>query len=276
MLGEILLEVEDREVIRLRDAQKLTEGGIRVDRLLVHEAVALGVVDDARGHVGAGDECTLGEAEEGAELGTDRRGLREDARLGRRTIDRLRLALPLATRLLDEARRELLNDLEARRRRGKGRLLGRELLVEGVDLGRELRADVILRDGCDIRGRSRSRSRSRRDNDCRGSRGDCRGSSGRGRGGLLGGLGGRSRGRSRNGGRGGYLNGSLLCSDLGRLGGGSGGAHYVSGGGSIGGHRTRYAFCVGSAPGVSTLGLRVQKLPRPRRKEPTFIVTNEH
>lgn len=279
MLGEVLLEVEDREVIRLRDPQELAKRRIRVDRLLVHEAVALGVVDDARGHIGAGDERTLGEAEEGAELGTDRRGLREDAGLGRGTIDRLGLALALATCLLDEASRELLNDLEARRRRGKGSLLGRELLVEGVDLGRELRADVILRDSRDIGRRSRSRSRSR---GCRGRRGGSndRGSGNRGHllgSGLLRGLDSRHRRGDRGGNRGSRrLNGGLLGSDLGRLGRGGDRAHYVSGGGSIGGHGTRYAFCVGGAPGVSTLYLRGQKLPAPLCKEPTIIVTNEH
>ncbi len=200
MLGEILLEVEDREVIRLRDPQELAKRRIRVDRLLVHEAVALRVVDNARGHVRAGDERTLGEAEESTELGTDRRGLREDARLGRRTINSLRLALALTTRLLDEARRELLDDLEARRRRGKGSLLGRELLVKGVDLGRELRADVILRDSRDIRRCSRSRSRSRRDRGCSRSRGRSRGRNNLLNSRLLGGLGSRCRGSSRRGG----------------------------------------------------------------------------
>ena len=68
----------------------------------------------------------------------------------------------------------------------------------------------------------------------------------------------------------------ILGSDLGRLGGGSGRAHYVSGGGSIGGHGTRYAFCVGYAPGVSTLGARGQKLPRLPCKELKSTVTNEH
>ena len=274
MLGEELLEIEDREDIRLRDPQELAKRRIRVDRLLVHEVVALGVVDNARGHVGAGDECTLGEAEEGTELRTDRRGLREDAGLSRRTIDSLGLTLALATRLLDEARRELLNDLEARRRRGKGRLLGRKLLVEGVDLGRELRANVILRDSRDIgRGRRGSCSRSRSNRGSSNNRGS-RGCSSRR---LLGGLRGsssRNSGSSRS--RRHHLNGGLLGSDLGRLGRGSGRAHYVSGGGSIGGHGTRYAFCVAGAPGLSTLGCRGQKLPRPRRKELTFTVTNEH
>jgi hypothetical protein len=275
VLGEVLLEVEDREVIRLRDPQELAKRRIRVDRLLVHEAVALGIVDDARGHIGAGDERTLGEAKEGAELGTDRRGLREDAGLGGRTVHRLGLALPLATRLLDEARRELLNNLEARRRRGKGSLLGRELLVEGVDLGRELGADVILRDSRDIGRRSRSRSSRRRNSRGRNDRGRDGGNNLLGSR-LLGGLGGRDSHRGGCNGGNNRLHGGLLRSDLGRLGGGSGRAHYVSGGGSIGGHGTRYAFCVGGAPGVSTLYLGGQKLPSPPRKEPIAIVTNEH
>lgn len=273
MLGEELLEVENRELIRLRNTQKLTEGRIRVDRLLVHEAVGLGVVDDARGYVGAGDERTLREAKEGAELSADRRGLREDTGLGGGTIDGLRLRLPLLTRLLDETSGQLLNDLEPSRRRGEGSLLGRQLLIEGVELRRKLRTNIILgHSGC-IRGCGGS-SRSRGGN-CSSRRDGSDHLLGSLLGDLGGGGGGRNRGSDRGRGSDG-LNGRLLGSDLGRLGGSGDGAHYVSSGGSIGGHRTRYAFCVGYAPGVSTLGARGQKLPRLPRKELISPVTNEH
>jgi hypothetical protein len=66
--------------------------------------------------------------------------------------------------------------------------------------------------------------------------------------------GGSNGGRDCNSGGGGGLNGRLLGSDLGRLGGSGDGAHYVSSGGSIGGHRTRYAFYAGYAPGCQLWG----------------------
>jgi len=46
---EEALEVEDLELIRLLEGKELAERGIRLDDLLVHEAVVLGVRTDTGG-----------------------------------------------------------------------------------------------------------------------------------------------------------------------------------------------------------------------------------
>ena len=65
---EVALEVEDLELILLREREELAEGGIRLDDLLVHERVVLGVLADTGRHLRAGERRALRNAEEGAEL----------------------------------------------------------------------------------------------------------------------------------------------------------------------------------------------------------------
>lgn len=48
---EVLLQVEDGEAVRLREAEELAERGIRLDGLLVRELVVLGVLHDAAGDI---------------------------------------------------------------------------------------------------------------------------------------------------------------------------------------------------------------------------------
>ena len=77
---EVALEVEVREVVRIREAEELLERGIRLDVVLVLEVLLLHVVVDLAGHVGAGDQSALGLAEEDAELISDLGGDLEDGR----------------------------------------------------------------------------------------------------------------------------------------------------------------------------------------------------
>ena len=78
MALEVRLEVEDIDLLGLRDAEELTESGIRVDVLLVVEALGLDVVHDATRDIRTRHERTLGLAEEDTELVRDLRGLREN------------------------------------------------------------------------------------------------------------------------------------------------------------------------------------------------------
>ena len=80
---EVALEVEVREVVRIREAEQLLERGIRLDVVLVLQVLLLHVVVDLAGHVGAGDQSALGLAEEDAELLSDLRGDLEDGRTAR-------------------------------------------------------------------------------------------------------------------------------------------------------------------------------------------------
>lgn len=48
---EILLEVEDREAVLLREAEELAERGIRLDGLLVRKLVVLCILHDATGDI---------------------------------------------------------------------------------------------------------------------------------------------------------------------------------------------------------------------------------
>ena len=86
---EVLLEVEDGKAVLLREAEELTERGIRLDGLLVRELVVLCILHDATGDIRAADLSASGEAEEDAEL------LRDLNRLGE---DRCRVGLLLAIR----------------------------------------------------------------------------------------------------------------------------------------------------------------------------------
>jgi len=78
---EVRLEVEDIHLLGLRYTEQLAKSGIRVDVLLVVEALGLYVVHDATGYIRAGHQRALGLAEEYAKVVRDLRGLREDGGL---------------------------------------------------------------------------------------------------------------------------------------------------------------------------------------------------
>ena len=78
MTLEVLLEVEDGEAVRLREAEELTERGIRLDGLLVRELVVLCILHDATRDIRAADLSARGEAEEDAEILCDLNRLGED------------------------------------------------------------------------------------------------------------------------------------------------------------------------------------------------------
>ena len=237
MATQELLEVEDRELVILLEREEFTKRRIRVDRLLVHELVLLAVRRDGLGDVGAADLRVLGLAEEREELIRDRNRRREDAGLGRCTLNNGLLVLTLAIRLLGEAGRELLERLGVRGRLRVQRLdLNADLVLARERLGDEGREILIRRRGSGISGRGRGRGNNGRRDDGSGSRnGGSRNSGGS----RLRGLRGLRRG-SRDGGSDWRGNNGLsgLCGDrlLGRLrgGGGNGGsAHFDSVGGSI-------------------------------------------
>jgi hypothetical protein len=228
--AEELLEVQDRERVTLVERKELAEGGVGLDRLLVHEVVGAGIRHDALRDRRAADLRVLRVGKEAAELVADLDGLREDAGLRLRTLNRLRLTLAAAVGLLDHAGRLLLNDLEGTGG-GRGRRLeSTQLLVELRDRLLERGTDILLND----------RVRGSRGHDIRRKR--CRGHNGRlnnGGGGLrslcLGGL---HWDRCSNGNSGGLNNGRNLR--LRRLRGlGRNGAHFGSIGGTICGHLTR-------------------------------------
>ena len=249
---QVLLQVQDRDLVILRDRQELAQGRIGLDLLLVHQVVGVRVGHHRLGDLRAADLRALGLAQEGAQLVRDLHGLGEDAGLGLTGLGAIGLALAAALGLLDHARSLLLDRLQSRGRRGESRLQARQLLVQLGDRGSQRGADVLL-----------SRRRSRRGRN----RGGRRNGSGR-RGGLglrglrrLGGLrllggGRRYRGRSRNGGDG---LGSLSSLLAGRL---RGGAHLVAVvRGTIGRHGTRipHRGCDGRRV---NFGLRTPKVYR--------------
>lgn len=235
MAAEELLEVQDRERVTLVERKELAEGGVGLDRLLVHQVVRARIRHHTLRDRRAADLRVLRLGEEAAELVADLDGLREDARLGLRTGNGVRLALAAAIGLLDNAGRLLLNDLEGRGCRRGRRLERAELLVELRDRLLERGTDVLLNNGVRGRGgndgrRSRnSRSRSRRRGgrlclrDLRSLHRDCRG---------------LHRRNNRDSHRGGLR--FVLLRGLRRRGlGGNGGAHFGRVGGTNCGHLTR-------------------------------------
>lgn len=193
MVAEVLLEVEDAELVRLLDAEKLAESRIGLDVLLVHQIVVLGILADTSRDLGARNLRALGEAEERRKsIGNLRRdgedgGLLHD-RLTRRRGG-LRAAAAATLLGLLELTRNLLLELLHRREDGRESRAGRvDLLDEGVELGDNV--DVLLGGGDNSRNNSRSRggdmgNRGRRggENRRRRSRG-CGGGGGCGRGRL--------------------------------------------------------------------------------------------
>lgn len=227
--AEELLEVQNRERVTLVERKELAEGGVGLDRLLVHEVVGAGIRHDTLRDRRAADLRVLRVGKEAAELVADLDGLREDAGLRLRTLNRLRLTLAAAIGLLDHAGGLLLNDLEGTGG-GRGRRLeSTQLLVELRDRLLERGTDILLNDR--VRG-SRGYRRCCRD----GHNGRLNNGGGGLRLGRLGGLRGhRCRCSNR---RRGLNNGRNLR--LRRLRGlGRNGAHFGSIGGTICGHLTR-------------------------------------
>jgi len=242
VLVEVALEVEVRQTLRVRNAKQLLERGIRLDVVLVLEALLLDVRRDRLRDVGAAHLAALRLAEEDAEVIAELRGDLEDAEAGRlrgTVLVKLgrRAALALAG-ILDLTGHTLLKLLELGMQRGD-RLAQ---AVQGTNHAADLianRLDRLL--GHRTLNRGRHRGNNSRHSRNRGRR------SGLGLRRLLGNdllrLN-RRRGRNRNGGRHhGDLNRLLLSYTLRRnLGNGRGGVHCTSTGGRIGRHFTHYEF----------------------------------
>ena len=239
---EVLLEVEVRELVALRDGEELLERRVGGNRVLRLEVLLLHVVVDKLRDLRAGEKCAIGLREELAELIRHLDGALEDrgdTGLRLSALLNLHAALALAG-ILDlavHAAVEALDLAEERRRR----------LAERRERGRE-DLEVLLerREGRYNLGGLRLLYRGGRDDDRRR------------RGGLLG-----LRGLRLRGGRGGSGssrhdgdNRLLLSNNLGGLRGGLGsGTHYTGSRGSLGGHFTRYTgfisiICVNFYPGV--------------------------
>ena len=132
---QVALEVEDLELILLRQRQQLAQGRIRLDDLLVHQLVGLGVAADLRRHLRAGERRALRNTEERAERVRDGRRLREDRLLLDDGLTVLRYGGSAAAatlgRLLDLAGDLLLELLHVREDGGKHRAQGVDLLHKG-------------------------------------------------------------------------------------------------------------------------------------------------
>jgi len=248
---EVALEIENLELIALAEREELAERGIRLDNLLVHQVVGLGVRADAAGDLRAAEERALAQAEEGAERIRDGDRLREDSLLLRAIRGTLRLTTAAALGGLLELTRNLLLELlhvrEDRGERGAERV---HLLNERGELGRDV--DLLggglrrRRGGNDGGGRSNGRS------------------DGRSSGGRLGGLGGRSGNdgrRGRNSGDGGGSGGLAGLGDFGRC-----RRHfYIGVWGSFCGKQTRgYAFLTEESASVNFDAPGGRKLPKTR------------
>jgi len=192
---EEALEVEDLELILLRQRKQLAQRRIRLDDLLVHQLVGLGVGADLRRDLRAREQGALRNAEERAERVRDGRRLREDRLLLHDRLTALRYggSATAATlrRLLDLARNLLLQLLHVREDGAEHRAQGVDLLHEGG----EVLDDVDLLNGRRDGGGRRNGDGGRRRG---GDRGDDlgRGSRRGGGGSLLGGGGTLGRGRA--------------------------------------------------------------------------------
>ena len=89
MVLEVALKVEDSHLLGLRHLEELAKSSVRVDVLLVVEAVLLHVVHHATSHVRAADLGALGLAKEHAEVIRNLLGLREDRGLLGKGVARL-------------------------------------------------------------------------------------------------------------------------------------------------------------------------------------------
>jgi hypothetical protein len=236
VLVEVALEVEVRQRLALRGSEELLEGHVRLDVVLVLEALLLDVGRHRLGDVGARHLRALGLGEERAEVIREASGDLEDGEAGRlgHTVlikSRRRAALALAG-ILDLASHTLLELLQLAVEARDGLAHGREGRHHGADLianrlGRGLNHGI-------------SRGGHGRGSGGRGShnRGDLSGLRG-----LLGhllDLGHRGRGGDGNRGRHHGLI-SLLRNALGsRLGSRGRGVHCTRTGGSIRRHFTHY------------------------------------
>ena len=239
MAAEELLEVQNRERVTLVERQELAERGIGLNRLLVHEVVGARVRHDTLRDRRAADLRVLRLGEEAAELVANLDRLREDARLGLRTGDGVRLALAAAVGLLNDAGRLLLNDLESSGGGRRGRLERTQLLVELRNRLLERGTNVLL-DGLGGRGGNRRRGGNLCGCNCSRSGGLRFGLFGNLRGLDCNGGGCNRRGCNRGGHRGrGGLRGLGLDFLRRRRLGGNGSAHFGRVGGTNCGHRTR-------------------------------------
>ena len=158
VLVQVLLEVEVRERLTLRHAEKLLEGSIRLDVVLVLEALLLDVGRHGLRDVGAAHLAALRLGEERAQVVTELGGDLKDGqtrRLGRTVLVQLRrTALALAS-ILDLTGHTLLQLLELGVERG-------DRLTEAVqrtDHAADLITDRLNRL---LNGRNRRRRRRRR------------------------------------------------------------------------------------------------------------------
>ncbi len=83
MLVEVALEVEVGEALSVGNAEELLERSIRLDVVLVLEALLLDVGRHRLGDIGAAHLAALGLAKEDAEVIAELRGDLEDAEAGR-------------------------------------------------------------------------------------------------------------------------------------------------------------------------------------------------
>lgn len=83
MTVEVTLEVEVRELVRLRYLEELAERSIRLDVVLLLEALLLDVVVDLLRHIRTADQRAIRVTEELVELIRDLRGDLEDGRATR-------------------------------------------------------------------------------------------------------------------------------------------------------------------------------------------------
>lgn len=161
---QIALEVEDLQLIRLLEREELAQRTIRLDDLLVHQRVVLGVLADRRRDRRAGEQGALRDTEERAERIRDGRRLREDRLLLGHSLTALRrdgsAAAATLGRLLELARDLLLELLHVRQDGAEHRAQGVNLLYEGV----EVLDDVDLLGGGGGNGRRRNGGRRRRRN----------------------------------------------------------------------------------------------------------------
>jgi len=164
---EVLLEVEDRKVVLLREAKELAERGIRLDRLLVRQLVVLRILHDATRDIRAADLRARRKLEEDAELLRDLNRLGEDRRRVRLLLairtDNARLATAATLGLLLEAGDLLLHLLHLRRELVEGSTEGVELDKEGGEVGDDRLLRIGLRNNRGYSGnRGRGGNRGRR------------------------------------------------------------------------------------------------------------------
>ena len=229
MAVQVALQVEVGQGLALTDGQKLLQGGIRLDVVLVLQVLLLHVVVHGLGHLGAAHQGAVGLGQELAQLISHLGGALEDAggaRLGVRALLHLGAALALAG-ILNLAVHTLLQLLHLGEHGGHSLLQGVQVASHGLQ--------VLIQSGGGHHGGSHSghlHGGGAHDSGCSGRLG-LRG---------LGGLGGNLH-RGSNGHGGSLLLGNLLGCSGGGLGGGSGGHLYTGSGGSISGHYTRGSNC---------------------------------